>query len=189
MALEVIPEAWIAIAAVIVVFVASLIISLCCRKRYSPEEKHRKKHLAVMWVSIILWILAFIFLAWSWYWTINNTQGTTRTMFNWLFGASLLFILLWVVMFFICCSLSSATIMLVFLVITTVAIAVQAGVIGNYWIMVYEILFIIFLAFVTIGNCLLHKYMGHHTLEHHEHENTIEVKQVEKVEKIDTLRF
>jgi hypothetical protein len=188
-------SAWLSIAAVVIVFFVCLVVSVCCRKKYLHQGCHKKKSIAGMIIALILWILVFIFFAWSWYWVITHTKGKQRIMFNWLFGLSLLSILLWALMFFVCGHVGCSLLILTLLIFLSVALAVQAGLIGNYWILAFEILFAIFLVIIAICSCMAYHSMGYNDGKnfHDKEKNEVEVKTIhkvtEKVEDLKTLTF
>jgi len=183
-------EAWIAIAAVIIVFFICLVVSMCCRKKYLHEGCHRKKSIAGMVVALILWILVFVFFAWSWYWVIKHTKGKQRIMFNWLFGLSLLSILLWCLMFFVCGHVGASVLILTLLIFLSVAIAVQAGVIGNYWIMVFEILLALYLILIAVFGCVAYGTMGYDGRNYHDKKHgVLEMKETHTTEDVKSLSF
>jgi hypothetical protein len=191
--MDITSEACLALVAVIVVFIISMAVAVGFRKRHmNKESPHHKKTIVAMWILIVLWLVAFIFMGWSWYWLIKNTRDSVKVMFNWLFGLSLLSILLWCVMFFVCDSLASSIVLITLLIILSVAIATQAGVIKNYWIMAFEIVFVIFLVIVSILSCLSYKMhcrsQGHNSMEV-QHVTKVETKTTDTVEHKKKLSF
>lgn len=159
--MELTDNGWMAIGATVITFVVCLIVSICCRKKYLHNGCHKKKSIAGMIVCLIIWIIAFVLIAWSWYWTSKNTSGKVRNTFNWLYGLSLLSILLWFLMFFICGSVSASLLVLTVLIFLTVGLAVQAGIEQNYWIMAFEILFAIYIIIIAVMGCVAYSSMGY----------------------------
>lgn len=153
---------WVAVAATIIVFVACVIISFCCRKRqcyYKPKEKSFLINASIVG---IIWILWFIFFGWSWYWLIANTTSNKKKLaFNWMFGLSLFLVLLYFISFFIVGSLAVSVIIVTGLLVLMFCITLESGFIQNWWIMTFGILAMIFFLYVLIVNALLCRKYGY----------------------------
>lgn len=164
---------WVAVAATAIVFVVCVIISFCCKKLHSYYNPKDKKFLINASIIGIIWVLWFIFFAWSWFWLISNTPSNKkRQAFNWMFGLSLFLVLLYFITFFLVGSLASALIILTLLLTLMFCITLESGFIQNWWIMTFGILSMIFLLYVLIVNAILCRRYGHQSLTPHKHVET-----------------
>ena len=183
--------AGLSLAATIIVFLASLVIVVACRKRFVTKNS---KHQKFMWggalILIVIWVIMFALFAWSWWWVIKSAPvGQERSVLNLLFGFTLLMTLLWPIVFFICNSTGPTIMLLVLLVISSVGIAVYAALIKNYWIMAYAIVLAVFFGLTTIGVTIMYKCCNttylHDGMIHDKKENVAELEIEHKEIKID----
>lgn len=166
---------WVAVAASIIVFIVCVIIAFCCKKLQSYYAPKDKKFLINATIIGIIWVLWFIFFAWSWFWLISNTPSNKkRQAFNWMFGLSLFLVLLYFVTFFIVGSLAVSLIIVTALLLLMFCIALEAGFIQNWWIMTFGILAMIFFLYVLIVNAILCRRYGHSAQTAHHHHKVAE---------------